>query len=121
MKIIKKLVSLIIFLIMLIARVKGQNATIAKLRTELGNATSDSSRFGILDSLSVYYVFCSEKIDSSYFYANESIKLSSPLADKRQLILSYARMGSYYYFSGQYGAALQVLHKGITLAEQTSF
>ncbi|HXB45318.1 MAG TPA: ATP-binding protein [Puia sp.] len=114
-------VSLIILLILLNIRAKSQDPTIAKLRMELNNTNSDSSRFGILDSLSIYYVFCSDKIDSAYFYANENIKLSSPLADKRQLILSYARMGSYYYFSGQYGAALQVLHKGITLAEQISF
>src|ERR1017187_10562381 len=101
------LTSLTILLILLNIRAKSQDPTIAKLRMELNNTNSDSSRFGMLDSLSIYYVFCSDKIDSAYFYASESIRLSSLLADKRQLILSYARLGSYYYFSGQYGAALQ--------------
>jgi two-component system NtrC family sensor kinase len=112
---------LIILLILLTGGAKSQNATIAKLRSELNNTTSDSLRFNILDSLSIYYVFCSDKIDSAYFYSNACIKISSRSPDKKRLILSYARMGSYYYFSGHYGAALQILHKGITLSEQINF
>ena len=120
MKIIRS-VSLIILLILLNTVAKSQDPTIIKLRSELNNATSDTSRFAILDSLSIYYLFCSDKIDSSYFYANERIKKTFPLADKRQLILSYARMGSYFYFTVKYGAALQILHKAITLSEQINF
>jgi two-component system NtrC family sensor kinase len=52
---------------------------------------------------------------------NESIKNAFPLSDKRPLILSYARMGSYFYFAGKYGAALQILNKAISLSEQTNF
>jgi two-component system, NtrC family, sensor kinase len=120
MKVIR-LASLIILFILFNIRVRSQDPTIAKLKMELNKATSDSSRFGTLDSLSIYYVFCSENIDSSYFYADKSIKLSISLNDKRHLILSYARMGSYFYFAAKFGAALQVLHKGIALSEQTGF
>jgi two-component system NtrC family sensor kinase len=119
MKIIKP-IALIIFLILTLIQGEGQNPTITKLRTELGNVKSDSSRLAILDSLSIYYLFCSDQIDSSFFYANERIENAFPLSDKRPLILSYARMGSYFYFAGKYGAALQILNKAISLSEQTN-
>ena len=116
-----KSLSLVLFIIVLATQVKCQDSTIAKLRTELAIVNSDSSRFGILDSLSIYYLFCSDKIDSSYYYANESIKRAFPLTDKRRLILAYARMGSYFYFDAKYGAALQILNEGITLSQQANF
>ena len=112
---------LISLLILLSGVAKSQNSTISNLRTELKNTTSDSLRFDILDSLSIYYVFCSDKIDSAYFYSNECINISSRLADKKRLILSYARMGSYHFFSGHYGAALQIIYKAINLSEQMQF
>src|SRR5689334_1442667 len=120
MKIVKS-IALVIFLSLTLIRAEGQNSTIAKLRMELGNVDSDSSRLAILDSISIYYLFCSDQIDSSFFYANESIEVAFPLNDKRPLILSYARMGSYFYFAGKYGAALQILNKAISLSEQTKF
>ena len=85
------------------------------------NVYSDSSRFAKLDSLGVYYLFCSDKIDSSYYYANENIKLAFTLNDRRMLILSYARMGSYFYYAAKYGPAIQILDKAISLSEQENF
>ena len=120
MKIIT-LVSLTTLLTLFTSRTEGQAMTIVKLKSELDTVKSDSSRFRILDSLSIYYLFCSDKTDSSYFYANESIKRAFPLTDKRPLILAYARMGSYFYYAAKYGAALQILNKGITLSEQANF
>jgi hypothetical protein len=68
MKIIKP-IALIIFLILTLIQSEGQNPTITKLKMGLGNVNSDSSRLAILDSLSIYYLFCSDQIDSSFFYA----------------------------------------------------
>ena len=120
MKIIRP-IALSIVVIFTMIQSEGQSPTITKLRMELANAKTDSCRLPILDSLDIYYLFCSDQIDSSFFYANESIETAFPLNDKRPLTLSYARMGSYFYFVGKYGAALQILNKAISLSEQTNF
>jgi two-component system NtrC family sensor kinase len=118
-----KILKIVLFIALLTssAKLKAQNTTITRLRGELAVVNADNSRFSILDSLSIYYLFCSDKIDSSYFYCNQSIQKAFPLADKRPLILAYARMGAYFFYAAKYGAAIQILNKAIKLSQQVNY
>ena len=95
-----------------------QQGMIDNLRYKLSVATNDTAKAVTLDSLSMYYLFFTNKPDSSFFYANEFINHSFNLKNKKYLILAYAHMGFYYLNSSQYKAALNISLKGLKLSKQ---
>ena len=95
-----------------------QQGMIDNLRYKLSVATNDTAKAVTLDSLSMYYLFFTNKPDSSFFYANEFINHSFNLKNKKYLILAYAHMGFYYLNSSQYKAALDISLKGLKLSKQ---
>ncbi|MEP7323749.1 MAG: ATP-binding protein [Saprospiraceae bacterium] len=99
--------------------VDAQNETIDNLKYELSISKNDIAKLSVLDSLSMYYLFFSNKPDSAFYYINESINKAFPLDDKKYLILSYARMGFYFINTSQFKASLDITMKGINLSEES--
>jgi signal transduction histidine kinase len=95
-----------------------QNAAITKLKARLHSATTDSARLSVLDSLSMYNMFFNNKMDSTFYYCNESINKAIQQPDKKYLVLAYARLSFYYNNTGQYKESLNTALKGLDLAEQ---
>jgi signal transduction histidine kinase len=112
-----KRMGLIAVLIINICCVSGQQQVINNLKYKLSTATTDKAKSAALDSLSMYYLFFTNKIDSSYYYINESINSAFRLEDKRPLILAYERMGFYYVCTSQLKAAIEISLKGLKLSE----
>jgi hypothetical protein len=64
------------------------------------------------------YMFFSPQSDSTFYYCNQYISQAVQLADKRYLILSYARLSFYYTCTGQYKESLSAGLKGLDLSEK---
>jgi signal transduction histidine kinase len=97
--------------------VNAQQQTISSLRNKLTLPADDETKGYTLDSLAMYYLFFTNKTDSSYYYIHESIDWAFTLKDKRFLILAYERLGFYYVCTSQLQAAIEISLKGVKLAE----
>ena len=109
---------LIALIFLKISFVAGQRQTINDLKIRLHTTVVDTEKTAILDSLSNYYLFFTNKPDSSFYYINESINYTFNFNNKKYLILAYARMGFYYLNTSQYKAAVDISLKGLKLSEQ---
>ena len=97
-----------------------QENSLGKLKYQLSNAASDTEKASALDSLSMYYMFYTDKYDSSFYYINQYIDYAFNLKNKKYIILAYARLGFYYLNTSQYNAGLAISLKGLQLSEQYS-
>jgi len=113
-----RLLALIILILLQVILVNAQQETITRLKYKLSIVTTEEDKSGTLDSLSMYYLFFTNRQDSSFTYINQFISYAFNLKDKKYLILAYARMGFYYVNISQYQAALDISLKGIRLSEQ---
>ena len=95
-----------------------QNITIDRLRNKLASATSDTAKCKILDSLSMYNMFFTSRLDSTVNYCNENVNTAFSIPDKRYLILAYARLGFYYTNVALFKECLDVTFKGLDLSEK---
>jgi two-component system NtrC family sensor kinase len=109
--------SLLFALLLLGYSAGSQPETINRLENKLKTSSADSSKAITLDSLSMDYLFFSNKSDSTFYYANQFINYAFSLPDKKYLILAYARMGFYYINTAQYKDALDISLKGISVSE----
>jgi two-component system NtrC family sensor kinase len=105
------------FICLGVGTVSAQNTTIARLRDRLASEKSDTVRCTILDSLSMYNMFFTNRSDSTSYYCNEYIKTAFPIPDKKYLILAYARAAFYYNNTGQYNQSFSLALKGLDLSE----
>jgi len=113
----KRILFIIIFLFVAFFVNAQQQKTINNLRYKLTVSTNDNIKGATLDSLAMYYLFFTNKTDSSYYYINKSIDWAFNLKDKRFLILAYGRMGFYYVCTSQLKAAIEISLKGVKLSE----
>ena len=97
-----------------------QQETFNRLKYKLSVSTTDSSRCMILDSLSMNYMFFSEKSDSTFYYGNDFINTAFSMADKKYLTLAYAHLGFYYINIAKIKEALNMSFKGLSLSEQNN-
>ena len=97
-----------------------QQETINRLKYKLSVSTTDSSKCMILDSLSMYYMFFSEKSDSTFYYDNDFINTALSMTDKKYLTLAYAHLGFYYINIAKIKEALNMSFKGLSLSEQNN-
>ncbi|MEJ0104442.1 MAG: hypothetical protein WDO19_18585 [Bacteroidota bacterium] len=95
-----------------------QQGTINRLKYKLNTATDDMVKAATLDSIAMYYLFFTDKPDSSFYYINDQVNHAFNLEDKKNLILGYARLGFYYLNTSQYKASLDISFKGINLSEE---
>lgn len=98
----------------------GQQEVITHLKNKLSVANVDSEKAILLDSLTCFYQFFTNKPDSAFFYANESVNLALNSRNEKNLIRAYARMGFYYLNTSQYKAAADLSIKGLTLSEENN-
>ena len=97
-----------------------QQETFNRLKYKLSVSTTDSSRCMILDSLSMNYMFFSEKSDSTFYYGNDFINTAFSMTDKKYLTLAYAHLGFYYINIAKIKEALNMSFKGLSLSEQNN-
>ena len=95
-----------------------QDNIISNLEKKLSTAQNDTIKANTLDSLSMYYMFFTNKYDSCFYYLNKYVDFSFNLKDKKYLVLAYARLGFYYLNTSQYNAGLNISLKGLQLSEQ---
>ncbi len=105
------------FICLGVLSVSAQDSTISRLRNKLAMEKSDTARCNILDSLSMYNMFFSNRSDSTLIFCKEYIKTAFPIPDKKYLILAYARAGFYYNNIGQYRESFSFALKGLDLSE----
>ena len=117
MKIFPCYIFLLLFSLLLRYSASAQPETVNRLKNKLEISSADSSKAITLDSLSMDYLFFSTKLDSTSYYANQFINYAFTLADKKYLILAYARMGFYYTNITKQKEALNISLKGISLSE----
>ena len=113
----KRILFILVFLLVVFFVNAQQQETINNLRDKLTVSSDDNIKGLTLDSLATYYLFFTNKPDSSYYYINKSIDWAFNLKDKRFLILAYGRMGFYYVCTSQLKAAIEISLKGIKLSE----
>ena len=95
-----------------------QDNIISNLEKKLSTAQNDTIKANTLDSLSMYYMFFTNKYDSSFYYLNKYVDFSFNLKDKKYLVLAYARLGFYYFNTSQLNAGLNISLKGLQLSDQ---
>ena len=83
----------------------------------MGRNIPDTTRCQILDSLSMYTMFFTARLDSTLPYCNENINAAFPIPDKKYLILAYARLSFYYTNIALYKECLDMTYKGLDLSE----
>ena len=95
-----------------------QDNLINNLKNKLSTTQNDTVKANTLDSLSMYYMFFTNKYDSSFYYLNKYVDFSFNLKDKKYLVLAYARLGFYYFNTSQLNAGLNISLKGLQLSDQ---
>ena len=114
----KKRITLIITLLVLMFAGNAQNPTIDSLKYQLNISSEDTSRVSIIDELCNHYKF--RRPDSAIYYGNKGLELTRKINSPEKEVSIRHNMSLAYLTVGNDARALQITLQGIKIAEKNS-